>query len=603
MQAVSKWDYNEMAKKTDRLAEKGAKYPSKRVKQAKRDTKGKAIKTDVWGDEYLKEYILQSKKEAEDASRTIRKQQKELWQLYQNKQDFSDKKSWQSKCFVPKVWMKVERAASTVKRGLMQMDKLFKMELDYIEDEKETETEAREEEVGRIEKKFKRTLSQTNYTNIYSVMAKGLFLLGLGVPKVLWHGPKKKATYENVDIQNIYVHPGYEPFQEGPPKYIIEYKEMDLAELRQLAEDTNTAAGESIFDLKKVKAIEEDFKKVEKEQTKQLRLGLGQYSPVSKRVGILEFWGDVVSKDGLEVKREQLMMLANEKYLIRKQNNPFDHKKPPYILTYAIVYPHRGISGISLVQPSAKLQYLFNNILNLYMDNLNFTVNKMLQYNPLNLRNPKEILTIFPGKTFETQSNEPAVHEVAISSVGREAIPALETVGREIQEATSVTEFMQGMPGRKTKTLGEIEIKTAESQGLFDVIARDLEQNSIRPLLEMTYSLYVQFSDFEAIEDKYIFKVGGLSLLILQKEQKEAVGQILMMALKAPRLSQITDIDDLWRKYLSIYNLSDVYQEPEEGEEGELGPDQIADAQRRGTEDAKTAVAQMNPQEILRMTG
>jgi hypothetical protein len=85
--------------------------------------------------------------------------------------------------------------------------------------------------------------------------------------------------------------------------------------------------------------------------------------------------------------------------------------------------------------------------------------------------------------------------------------------------------------------------------------------------------------------------------LILQKEQKQQVAEILMMALQSQELHQKTDIDDLWRKLLSIYNLSDVYVEQEEGH-----PDarQIALAQERGMADARQAVAEMSPEDIMR---
>jgi hypothetical protein len=75
------------------------------------------------------------------------------------------------------------------------------------------------------------------------------------------------------------------------------------------------------------------------------------------------------------------------------------------------------------------------------------------------------------------------------------------------------------MPSQQSKTLGEVQLKTMESRGLFDTIARDLERNSIKPLLEMSYSLLVQFAGFPEIEGRYLFSVGGLSLLLMQKEQ------------------------------------------------------------------------------------
>jgi hypothetical protein len=552
--------------------------------------KQRALKTDPWNDRYLIQYIIDRKKEAKDASKDRRKAWRELWLLYQNRQDYSKKQNWQAKCFVPKLWMKVEKGSATVKRGIIQTNKLFKLMLDETMELEGDQRQMVREEGVRRERRFKRELDKTNFANIYSEMIKSGILLGLGIPKVLWKDGK--ATYENIDTLNVFIDPTYKPNQPEPPGFLIETKEIELSELRRMAKDT------TVFDMNEINKIEEDFKKVELEQRMRERQGLSQYVKGVKKVQIDEFWGDVISKDGKEVKKRQLMMLANEKYLIRKQDNPFNHKRPPYILTYMLIYPHRGIAGQSLVEPAAKLQYMYNNILNLYMDNMNFSVNKVFEYNPLSLSNPKSLTSIYPGKLVATNTPESVVKEVYTSKVGTESIAALETIGREIQEGTAVTEFIEGMPSRKSKTLGEVEIKTAESHGMFDIIIRDLEQNSIKPLLEMTYSLYEQFSDFEPIEDMFIIRVGGLSLLVMERQQKQRIGQVLMFALESEELKTRTDIDDLWRKYLSIDNLSDVYIEPEAREQPQMTPEQEDEIVQKAEEDARKEVAAMSPEQI-----
>jgi len=547
----------------------------------------------------LIQYILRCVKEAEDASIERRSAWKELWLLYQSKQDYSKKQSWQSKCFSPKIFMQVERAAALVKRALLQTRKLFKLNMDENPELSESEADKLREEVSEVERKFKRRLAKSNLTNIYSEMAKSAFLLGLGVPKVLWDDENDTTTYENVPILNLRIAPSYKPSQKKPPKYIIEYKEMTLAELRAMVDHVNKSAGSEIFDTAEVDKIEEDFTKLEQDHQRRKSMGVGQYSHVDKRVGIWEFWGSVISKDGKDIEENRLMMLANDKYLIRNQENGYNHKKPPYILTVPLTYPHRGFAGISLVEPMAKLQYAFNNILNLFMDNLNFSVNKMFEYNPTSLQNPKAILTIWPGKTIAKTVDTPVLQEVMTTNVAKDAVYGLDVLSREMQEGTAVTEFLMGMPGKKAKTLGEVEIKTSESQGLFDIIARDLEENSLKPLLEMSYDLMVQFSDFEDRKDKYQINVDGLSLILMQQKQIQQISQILVMALKSPDLKPRTDIGDLWQRLLGIYNLSDVYIEPEEAEqqagqpEGQMmvSPEQIAMAEEQGRRDAHAALA------------
>ena len=164
-------------------------------------------------DEDYVEYVLKCKREAEDASKPHRQVWKELWQLYQNKQDWSKKAGWQSKCFIPKIFMEIEKASGEVKRAVIQTRKLFKFELDDFEERQriaeledtlrmsedpdvmgdikleiqkiKRQLEVRQNQMTVDEKRFKHDLTQTNLTNIYSEMIKGAFLLGIGVPKIL----------------------------------------------------------------------------------------------------------------------------------------------------------------------------------------------------------------------------------------------------------------------------------------------------------------------------------------------------------------------------------------------------------------------------------
>ena len=94
------------------------------------------------------QYILNLKTEAEDATRDRRQAADELWSLYQNRQDYSRKKDWQSKIFVPKVFMSVEQATSVVKRAIMSPRRLFK--LAPLDPDDEAAKDARPDvEIGR----------------------------------------------------------------------------------------------------------------------------------------------------------------------------------------------------------------------------------------------------------------------------------------------------------------------------------------------------------------------------------------------------------------------------------------------------------------------
>jgi len=545
-------------------------------------------------------YILNCKKQAKEASKVQRERWLELWQIYQNYQ-VQKKEKWQSKCFVPKLFMVVERAAGLIERAILQTSKLFKVVLRQSEDVPKD----LEDKLPALDKKFKAKLDNSNFANIYSEAAKSGLLLGLSIPKVLWDFEDENLDYENINILNCYISPDYKPFQKANPKYFIEYKEMELTELLQLAKKTNAQARANIIHTSQLKRIQEDY--IDEESRSKIRetQAISHYRMDTKKVGIDEFWGDIPSEDGKKVVKNQLCWLANGKYLIRHQDNPFEHEKIPYIITMPIRYPHRGYAGISIIEAEAKLQYIYNNIINMTVDAMNWRVNPVFQALDTNLKDPEALTTLYPGKIVHTQQTVDAVKQVTTAPIGSDVFKLLESIDYEMQKGHGITEFIEGTVGKQRKTLGEIEIKTAESQGMFDVIARRLERNSLRPLLELSYELLVQYSkDFDAETKEHIqFKVGGLSVLLLQKRLLDSIEKALMYALKVPELKELTDISILWEKFLSIINLSEVYIEKEEEEEREEMPAGERRPSPEETNQRAAEAAQETVEQILQLTG
>jgi len=579
--------------------------------------------------QYYVDYVLDAKKEAKDAEKDLRDKWEELWMVYQSRQDNTVKADWQSKTFAPKIFMQIEKSAGEIKRAVMQTRKLFKFEFDDFqykmdvvkfqqqladcEDSEQmgaiqkhiVETrramQMKREELALLEEKFKLDLKKTNLTNVYSLMVKSAFLLGIGVPKVLWSPKMKAAKFEHVDRMNTFISPEYHPFQQERPPYIIEYKRMPLARLKKLAKDASKAGAKG-WDLKAIRDLEEDSSAAESKTKERERKGLSGSSKHKKEVEILEFWGDVIDKDDTDVEENLLLVIVNDKYLIRKQVNPFKHGKTPYPLAYPLPYPHRGQAGTSLSAPLITLQYAYNNVLNMWIDNLNFTVNKVFQYDATNLEDPKSLTNIYPGKKIQVNGDVDAIKEIAISNVGHEPRMAMESIDREMQEGSNVTEFVSGFPGSKSKTLGEVEIKTAQARGMFDVIARDLEENNLKVVLEMAYDLYEQFAGYPPREGYFSISVGGVSLQLLRQELIKQMQEVIAIALQSEELHAMTDIKDLWKKFLSLYNLDDVYIVPS-GMSMNMRPEQTQAIAGKAEQDAKAAVSKMSPEQIKKMAG
>ncbi len=532
-------------------------------------------------DEHTIQYIANLKKEAKDSTRERRTEANELWTLYQNKQDYSDKKDWQSKVCVPKVFMAVEQASAMVKRAIMSPSRLFRA-VPMDKDDQEAEINR-----PKVEKLMKDKLRESNFVDAYSGHIKSSFLLGFGACKVLWDNG---LSFSNVDVFDLYIDPDYRLDANGFPKFHIEHKEMDLFALQEMAKRINREAGRTIY--KNISKITEDARDSERDYAEQIRRGISEHNKTDKRIRLDEYWGDIVEK-GKVTKKNQIVVIANERQLIRQQDNPFIHKKAPYVLTTPLVYPHRGVWGVSLAAPVIRLQYAYNNIINLYIDNLNYSVNKIFEYQPTNLLNPKGLTYIYPGKMIAKHTAQPAIAEVRTQQVGNDSLLGLQLINNEIENGTAVTEYVKGSSG-KTQTKAEVEIKTAQAEGMFDTIARDIETNSLQPLIEMCFELLVQFGEIPPeLRGKYKFQVGGLTLLLLRQEQLRSMSEVLGLALNSKTISQMTDIPELWKKYLNARNLDDVYTEQPQGP----NPDQTARIQAQAAQAAKKDVASMAPEQ------
>jgi hypothetical protein len=585
---------------------------------------------------YLTRYLQQCWQEADDATKKRQAVWSELWEIYQCRQDYSKKASWQSKIVAPKVWMAVEKSSAEVRRALMQTQKLFKLDLDdsdergkmsqiraammmrptpqdqmmlmRLDQAQQASTQPEEQELyaqqaqqlqgeianylgrcskalqemerniklqeiqmGLDESRFISALKRTNLAQVYSEMCKSAFLLGLGVHKIGWTWKLKQAVCKHIDVFNIALSPDWEPSQQGRPEYIIERSVMKLARLHEMAEEVNKNSGQTIYDLEVIKQVQSDYTSPDQDKQDKRR-GISSYLRKTKQVELKHFWGDVPREDstGYDV-RKRYVVMVNDKDIIRNGQNPFDHGLDPYILTIPLVFPHRGHSGVGLVEYMVKLNYAYNNLLNIYLDNLNFTVNRQYQVDVNLLADPRTMTAVYPGKIWELKpgagQTQPAIRGLEMGQVGGEAIKALEVIDHDIGESSGVTEYMQGVPGERDKTLGEIQLGLAQSKGLFDVVGKEMEQYSLKPTLERMYDLYVQFAGYTPRKDKYHITVGGLSVLLDIKQLTESLSNVLSMCFKFPPLAERTDIDDLWQKLLSVHNLSDAYQEPQEAKD------------------------------------
>lgn len=550
---------------------------------------------------WIVKYVSQQRERAESATLTFRKQWQELWQAYQSKQDYSQKQDWQSQCFVPKVWMKIERAAGEVKRALLQTKRLFKFELDDDQEQgriaelrtawlKEQEDgkellrvaeqihaverriDARMHITSIHETRFKHALEDTNFIPVYSEMVKAAFLVGIGIPKVGWDATEHRATYKHINALNFRVDPEWEPSSDGPPRYVVEDYQQTLTELKAEAYRINQAVKKTDpkaaapYDLAAIRDLHEGTSPdLEQRQEERQQKGLDQLEPPDGVLQLWQYWGDIPKEEGPGMLlRNVMVIIANGRVCVRVSRNPFRHGKPPYVITLPIVYPHRGCAGVSLAQAVVKLNYVYNNLWNMLADNLNFSVNKQFQGNPTHLVNSKD-QGIWPGKFWAHNlgPSQSAIEEVSVTPVHADILHAMEIIRQDIEEAMSVTRTLEGAASAKKEPLGTTRLKTAQAQSFFDIIAWDLERNSLTQLLERTYDLYEQYANYPPRRGNFRLRVSGITLMLHIKEMIDRILMVLAVGARDPRLNQLTDVKWLYQRLLDLQGLADAFVDPE----------------------------------------
>jgi len=139
-------------------------------------------------------------------------------------------------------------------------------------------------------------------------------------------------------------------------------------------------------------------------------------------------------------------------------------------------------------------------------------------------------------------------------------------------------------------------LKTAQAQGTFDTMARDIGINSLAPMIKMAFDLEVQFGRIPTeLKDRYKIEVGGLSLLLVRREQTERIQQVLQLSLSSQTIASMTNIRELYEKYLNLLNLEDVLADEGQGPNA----DQQGQIKQEAGDEAKKRVAGMSEEEIM----
>lgn len=207
----------------------------------------------------------------------------------------------------------------------------------------------------------------------------------------------------------------------------------------------------------------------------------------SKKLDILEFWGDIRDENGDTIKN-QLIVIAENRYVIRMEDNPYINC--PFIYGNIIENPHTG-RGVSPLRAAIDLNNAANNILNTQLKAYSLVVNPPYLAPKGAFRGEQEVK---PGKIIEYDSTllpqMPTPLSFSQALCGWDFIRYFKS---SIESTTGVFRTMGGEIEAQNRTATELNMtmngQSARLNMLLDVINRKI----VLPVVEKTAETIANF--------------------------------------------------------------------------------------------------------------
>lgn len=465
-------------------------------------------------DKALLQYALDCKRESDDAKFTRMEQNKENFEAYHMKHDFSHKLDGQSREVLSKPRMTVEQGKSFFQQSLADLGDFFDIEMrDHVTNEELMSI--RPEEAKKL---LAYQLEKMNYFGHVGDFVQSGLLGALIITKT--HGkmvskPKfkvkesgkgknMKKNVEMVDdktwcLDYATIRPeDYFPDPTGKGLYECETMEMDFHEVLALSEGEN-----AIYDKSAVEQLPR-VTQSDAERDRDIARETDTDTPLVKghrpKVRIMEFWGTILNDQG-EIEHENIVMtIANEQFVIRKPTpNPLWHQQSPFTKT-PILSLVNSVWPTSLMDAAVKHNHTMVEMLNLILDAAFKKVHSISQIRTKELLDPTQVSNGIPyGTKLQVKSSLPPGAKVMESldetDVPSEALNVLNLIQQEYNSSSLSSDLRSGViPDRAVKAT-EVMEQSNTINSIFTGISKNIEASQIKGELEKGWMFIAQNLD------------------------------------------------------------------------------------------------------------
>lgn len=500
--------------------------------------------------------------------------------LYWNRYDFSGKEHWQAKEAMPEVPGFVDRFAAAMKDALVGSPNDFYTVTDPygVEDDIswaiKSMTDVWLSQAGRNQ-----VGTVLDFSAVFEEQMKMGALMACSAT-VLWRNdiPKGRVSIESVDPREVWLDHTYRNL------YRLRRVKLDVSDLIDMTK-TVDSDGTPIFNLDSIAAALGD-KRADRADTGVLT-GSGTEQLSGRRgVTLDEYIATVVSKDGRVLAKDELMVVANDKYLIRgPEKNPYWHKRDWLVYAPLITAP-LSVYGRTYMEDFGDLAKTFTELTNLILDATQTAAINAFAVVPSMLEDPTQAQGgIWPNKMFrlaEGYKAEEFARALTIGQMNPAVIQVWTTLKNELHEAAGINEVGMGQFAPKGRTsAAEVGAALNNSGAIIKSVAQTVETRFLNPILDLTWKTGVQHCKAddpllkgavgdpmwtalienreELVKRPYSFQARGISMMIQRSRMLQSLMQLLQIIASNPDLmAAFMQQTDMQKLLDLLFNLSNI---------------------------------------------
>lgn len=352
---------------------------------------------------------------------------------------------------------------------------------------------------------------------------------------------KDDPLVEHIDLWDFYIDPRAKDIDEAD--YCIHKVFRDVSYLKRMEEQGIYKNIDEVVKVSKEGAgswYEEGVGTTAFETGMNTRLGLIGMQSIDKpsnKIEVLEYWTD-----------DRVIAVANRSVVIRNDENPYHHRKKPFVRLVDVLVPHE-FYGIGEIEPIEDLQYELNSLRNQRMDNINILINRMwkvIRGADIDVRQ----LISRPGGIIEVDDMND-VQELQMTDLSGNAIEnVIEMVRRDMDNADGVYDYARGETTDRRETATTASLLSRAANERFNLKVKLIEDLGMRRLGMLLTQLNQQYIDTE----KAIRILGQDGMTFYSLSPENIRGQFDIMPLGSS-VDPITNKENKLQSYINLYTI------------------------------------------------